>query len=223
MDAADCIRTVRIYEDGTDLAFQAMGRSEDGSGKVLINLLDHPDENVVGTASTSGDDVGRMGVLAWAGDGTSTLLACVQRRGKKGRTIVFLEPNGLQHGACKLVQRMEGEEVVGLDWNADSDVVHFVDSSVDLARILQGDSPVFLRMGYVSFGKPTRCLVRGRLPNLFLDRCRCKCLLLLVVIYSFIHSFYNLSRHVIRKSIPAKITDHSCLFAACFFLFLFLA
>jgi len=62
-DRLDSTRRVRIF-DGTTLEFKSMGRSED----------DH------NTALT---------MLAWAGDSTSNLMACMQRKGKKGRNDLF--------------------------------------------------------------------------------------------------------------------------------------
>jgi len=75
-DRLDSTRRVRIF-DGTTLEFKSMGRSEDGSGKVLANMLHDHDHN---TALT---------MLAWAGDSTSNLMACMQRKGKKGRNDLF--------------------------------------------------------------------------------------------------------------------------------------
>jgi len=75
-DRFDSTRRVRIF-DRTTLEFESMGRSEDGSGKVLTNMLHDHDHN---TALT---------MLAWAGDSTSNLMACMQRKGKKGRNDLF--------------------------------------------------------------------------------------------------------------------------------------
>ena len=44
--------------------------------------------------------------IAWAGSNTSNLLACVQRKGRNGRKIVFLEPNELQHGVSGSILSM---------------------------------------------------------------------------------------------------------------------
>ena len=102
LDLEDNTRRVRIYT-GEDLELKYISRSEDGSGKSISNLLE--------------------GGLAWAGENCSHNLACVQRKGRSGRNIVFLEPNGLQHGGFKLERIQAGEEVVRLDWNSESDLI----------------------------------------------------------------------------------------------------
>ena len=101
-DLEDNTRRVRIYT-GEDLELKHISRSEDGSGKSIPNLLE--------------------GGLAWAGENCSHNLACVQRKGRRGRNIIFLEPNGLQHGGFKLERIKAGEEVVRLDWNSESDLI----------------------------------------------------------------------------------------------------
>lgn len=101
-DIADDTRKIRIFEAGT-LENIAISRTEDGSGKTIPNLLG--DCNIV-----------------WAGANTSNLLASVQKKGRKGRNIVFLEPNGLQHGGFRLENRNDHEEVEHLSWNCDSDL-----------------------------------------------------------------------------------------------------
>jgi elongator complex protein 1 len=102
-DSEDDKRKIRIFQ-GESLESIANSRTEDGSGKLIPNILAVPD-------------------IAWAGSNSSNLLACVQRKGRKGRNIVFLEQNGLQHGGFKLEHRLDHEEVVGLDWNSDSDLL----------------------------------------------------------------------------------------------------
>jgi elongator complex protein 1 len=101
-DIADDTRKIRIFEAGS-LENIAISRTEDGSGKTISNLLG--DSNI-----------------AWAGPNTSNLLACVQKKGRKGRNIVFLEPNCLQHGGFRLENRNDHEEVEHMSWNADSDL-----------------------------------------------------------------------------------------------------
>lgn len=105
-DIDDNMRKVRIFK-GDTLELMSISRTEDGSGKLISNII----------GSRNGC------VMAWAGNNTSNLLACVQRKGKRGRHVVFLEPNGLQHGGFKLDQRQDCEEVVGLKWNAESDIL----------------------------------------------------------------------------------------------------
>jgi IkappaB kinase complex, IKAP component len=102
-DSQDNVRKLRIFQGGS-LEHVATSRTEDGSGKMIPNLLAHSD-------------------ISWAGANTSHLLACVQRKGRAGRNVVFLEPNGLQHGGFKLEHRLDHEEIVGLDWNAESDLL----------------------------------------------------------------------------------------------------
>ena len=102
-DSQDNTRKIRFFK-GESLENVATSRTEDGSGKLIPNILAHAD-------------------IAWAGSNTSNVLACVQRKGRKGRNIVFLEPNGLQHGGFKLEHRLDHEEVVRMDWNAESDLL----------------------------------------------------------------------------------------------------
>lgn len=101
-DISDGTRKIRIFEAGS-LENIASSRTEDGSGKTIPNLLGYSN-------------------IAWAGSNTSNLLACVQKKGRKSRNIVFLEPNGLQHGGFKLENRNDHEEVEHICWNCDSDL-----------------------------------------------------------------------------------------------------
>jgi len=103
LDCQDKIRKIRIFK-GESLEHVATSRTEDGSGKMIPNILAHAD-------------------ISWAGTNTSNLLACIQRKGRAGRNVVFLEPNGLQHGGFKLEHRLDHEEVVRLDWNCESDLL----------------------------------------------------------------------------------------------------
>lgn len=121
-DSEDGTRKIRFFK-GDSLENVATSRTEDGSGKLIPNILAHAD-------------------IAWAGSNTSNVLACVQRKGRKGRNIVFLEPNGLQHGGFKLEHRLDHEEVVRMDWNAESDL---------LAITLVGKGNNDLQYGKVQF------------------------------------------------------------------------
>lgn len=103
VDSEDSIRKIRLFK-GESLENIATSRTEDGSGKLIPNIMGQCN-------------------ISWAGSNTSNLLACVQRKGRKGRNIVFLEQNGLQHGGFKLEHRKDNEEVVNLDWNAESDLL----------------------------------------------------------------------------------------------------
>ena len=96
-------RVIRIYNAET-LELSSVGRTEDGSGKIIPNLLT--------TCS---------GLLQWSGIELYNMLAAVQRKGKKSRIVVFIEPNGLQHGSFNLCYH-EGEEVKRLDFNGESDL-----------------------------------------------------------------------------------------------------
>jgi elongator complex protein 1 len=104
LDAADQTRRIRTFKRET-LELHSVGRSEDGSGKVVPNLLSH---------------------IAWAGGGCSNLISSVQCKGKRTQQVVFLEPNGLRHREFPL--RPEGPNsahatVLGLDWNVESDLL----------------------------------------------------------------------------------------------------
>jgi len=126
VDAADHLRKIRIYK-GDTLELHSLGRTEDGSGKLAPNIL--PSE------------------IAWAGPGCSHLLAAVQRKGKKTKQIAFLEPNGLRHRELVLRDVMGDDStvvnVVGLDWNVESDLLavtlqsHDNDSNAPLSSKVQ--------------------------------------------------------------------------------------
>ena len=107
VDSADGVRRIRTY-GREELALQAVGRSEDGSGRTVPNLL-----------PTSG--------ISWAGLGCSQLLVAVQRKGRRAdspRLVVFFEPNGLRHGEFRLRPDSGwGETVTGLSWNCESDLL----------------------------------------------------------------------------------------------------
>ena len=99
IDNEDEIRRVRIYERET-LLHNATGRSEDGSGKVVPNLI---------------------APLSWASSSCSNLLASIQRKGKTKQQVVFFEPNGLRHREFSL--RDATVTVQSLCWNVESDLL----------------------------------------------------------------------------------------------------
>jgi len=123
-DISDSTRKIRIY-NGQTLDISSVGRSEDGSGKVLPNLL-NPQS---GTA------------MSWAGAATSNLLTCIQRKGKKSKNVVFIESNGLQHGGFKLDHVNQHEEVVGVTFNAENDVLAMTLVSKNLGDIDDSFTP----------------------------------------------------------------------------------
>ena len=94
------VRQIHVYNrDGLELIALG-GRSEDGSGK-FVRHLQQP--------------------LAWASSGCSHYLTTIQQT-KKKCSVVFLEPNGLQHGSFVL-PTSSGEEVQSLVWNPTSDLL----------------------------------------------------------------------------------------------------
>ena len=99
VDHEDEIRRVRIYERDT-LLHNATGRSEDGSGKVVPNLI---------------------APVSWASSSCSNLLASIQRKGKTKQQVVFFEPNGLRHREFLLRDAIA--TVQALCWNVDSDLL----------------------------------------------------------------------------------------------------
>lgn len=100
--AADNNRKVTIYKRES-LELHAIGRTEDGSGKLVTNIIGSPG-------------------LAWAGPGCSQLLAAAQRKGKKTIQIAFFEPNGLRHREF-LLREDPSTQVLGLIWNVDSSLL----------------------------------------------------------------------------------------------------
>jgi len=102
VDDVDSIRKVRIYNSRT-LDMEAIGRTEDGSGKLAPNL-----------------DACN---LSWAGSGCSNLLTTIQKKGKKTKLVAFFEPNGLRHGQFPL---RSNAEVLAVQWNKTSDVLGIV-------------------------------------------------------------------------------------------------
>lgn len=114
VDAADNLRKIRIYKRD-NLEFSAIGRTEDGSGKLVPNMI-----------ASAG--------VSWAGAGCSQLLAAAQRKGKKTIQVIFYEPNGNRHR--EFVLREEpSTEVVGLAWNVESDLL-----AVTLRETFEGGS-----------------------------------------------------------------------------------
>ena len=98
VDASDNLRRIRIY-GREDLSLQAIGRTEDGSGTLVPNLL---------------------GPLSWSGSNCSTLLTTIQRKGMKN-LVAFLETNGLRHGQFTLSS--SDVVVTHLSWNCESDLL----------------------------------------------------------------------------------------------------
>ena len=90
-------RRIQIYKRH-DLSFHAVGRVEDGSGKLVTNIAPTP--------------------MAWAGSSCSLLLAAVHRKSKKTTQVVFFESNGLRHRDFVL-REPSGVEVIDLAWSAD--------------------------------------------------------------------------------------------------------
>ena len=113
VDHNDGVRKVRMYKTA-DLELQGLGRTEDGSGKLVTGMQSAP--------------------LAWAGMGCSQLLATLQKKGRSRTEMAFFEPNGLRHGEF-LLPDLGGEtsQVVELCWNADSNL---------LAVAIQSEDPI---------------------------------------------------------------------------------
>lgn len=104
VDSSDNVRRIRTYSR-EDLALHSVGRSEDGSGKVVPNLLEH---------------------VAWAGGGCSNLMTAVQKKGKRIQQVVFFESNGLRHREFPLRPETNSQvhaTVLGLTWNTESDLL----------------------------------------------------------------------------------------------------
>ncbi|GKY92334.1 hypothetical protein MPSEU_000204500 [Mayamaea pseudoterrestris] len=104
VDACDKQRKVRMYQRDT-LQYYAIGRIEDGSGKLAPNL---------------------QSPLAWAGIGCSLLLASIQRKGTKTQQVAFFEPNGLRHREFSLRENPTNAVVLQLNWNSHSDLLAVV-------------------------------------------------------------------------------------------------
>ena len=102
VDVADNLRKIRIFKRD-NLQFHAIGRTEDGSGKLVPNMI-----------ASAG--------ISWAGAGCSQLLAAAQRKGKKTIQVIFFEPNGNRHREFVL-REDPTTEVLGLTWNVESDLL----------------------------------------------------------------------------------------------------
>lgn len=102
VDVADNTRKIRIFKRD-DLQFHAIGRTEDGSGKLVPNII-----------ASAG--------ISWADAGCSQLLAAAQRKGKKTTQVIFFEPNGNRHREFVL-REQPSIEVLGLAWNVNSDLL----------------------------------------------------------------------------------------------------
>ena len=100
VDSSDQMRKIRIYY-GDTLELHAIGRTEDGSGKLCPNLQFSP--------------------ISWAGSGCSNLLTALQSKGRTKTMVAFFEPNGLRHR--EFLIRNDGDTVTGLQWNAKSDLL----------------------------------------------------------------------------------------------------
>merc|ERR1712176_454011 len=102
----DNTRKIKIYQRN-NLQYHAIGRTEDGSGKLISNLLSSSGDNHNNDVIIHGS--GKL--LAWAGTGCSLLLTTVQKKGKKKKQVIFLEPNGLRHGEFLLREEDPNFEV----------------------------------------------------------------------------------------------------------------
>lgn len=102
VDVVDTVRKVRIYKRET-LQLHAIGRTEDGSGKLAPNIQPTP--------------------MAWAGIGCSQILASIQRKGTKVQQVAFFEPNGLRHREFPLRDDPTATHVKGMEWNLSSDLL----------------------------------------------------------------------------------------------------
>ena len=117
VDQAGQQRKIRIYQRDP-FQLSALGRTEDGSGKLVANIQSTP--------------------LAWAGPGCSQLMASIIPKGRKDIQVAFFEPNGLRHGQFLL--RLDDAthcSVQGIAWNASSDVlmVHIHEKDYDSVQL----------------------------------------------------------------------------------------
>lgn len=107
------LRKLRIFRGGSStehgLELHAMGRIEDGSGKLVPNFTADPKLP--------------SALLAWAGADCSHVIASVVRKGKTTLQIAFLEPNGLRHREFNLRGLSPNATVLGLDFNNESDLL----------------------------------------------------------------------------------------------------
>jgi elongator complex protein 1 len=103
VDVEDNSRKVRIFTRD-NLQCHGIGRAEDGTGKLVPNMI-----------ASAG--------ISWAGAGCSQLLAAAQRKGKKSIQIIFFETNGNRHRDFVLREKAETTQVLGINWNVDSDLL----------------------------------------------------------------------------------------------------
>jgi elongator complex protein 1 len=118
VDQSDATRKIRIYERNPSLQLAALGRTEDGSGKLIPHLQSTP--------------------LAWASAGGSQLLASIVPKGRKDLQVALIEPNGLRHGQFLLrLSDAATTHVVGIAWNSLSDIfmVHTHEAAFDAVQL----------------------------------------------------------------------------------------
>lgn len=102
VDVVDNMRKIRFF-NACSLKLHAIGRTEDGSGKLVPGII-------------------ASGAIAWAGPGCSHLLAAAQRKGKKTIQIIFFESNGLRHREF-LLRENPNTQILDLTWNIESDLL----------------------------------------------------------------------------------------------------
>jgi len=150
VDQADHQRKIRIYQR-EPFQLSALGRSEDGSGKLVANIQSTP--------------------LAWAGPGCSQLMACIIPKGRKDMQVALLEPNGLRHGQFLLrLDDTTHTSVQGIVWNAASDLlmVHVREHHCDEVQLwtrsnyhwyLKWSRRFYERCSGIKFDEEDACLV----------------------------------------------------------------
>ena len=117
-DDAQC--KIRFFDRDT-LEMEYIAREEDGSGKLVRNIMQ------------------KTG-LAWSGDYMSFIIASVQQqRKKKMPMVVFMEPNGLRHREFQLRadpgETPEDVNVCNLHWNVESDILSVILDGKDANRV----------------------------------------------------------------------------------------
>jgi elongator complex protein 1 len=110
VDATDNnLRKLQLFrrsDNDGGLLLTALGRTEDGSGKLIANLQATP--------------------LGWAGPACSQVLATVVTKGHQDLVIALVEPNGLRHGGFALGITKEvvpTTTIQNLEWNTMSDIL----------------------------------------------------------------------------------------------------
>ena len=127
-DDAKPKRKIRIYQRDT-LQLHGVGRTEDGSGRLIPNLA----------YSSSHNNNNNNNVLAWAGPACSQLLATIllQPKSSKNKScqllqVAFLESNGLRHREFVLRSGSDNNnnnsksvppQVTAMEWNIESDLL----------------------------------------------------------------------------------------------------